>query len=209
MRGLLFALDGIDGAGKSTLANRIAAALTAQDRPNAQYVFPTHTGAVGKLIRKVFSGEERVAPEAMLLLMSADAIDTERAVQTDIAAGKVVIMDRYTVSSSWAYQTEIHALQTVMSVVAPERHTKPNITFIIDIPVDMSIGRLQARGGKDSYYENVDRPEYERRRNRYLAYHFMNPGNTMIVDGQLPLETNTNAILAIIKALDEQHTRSN
>lgn len=201
MSGLLIAIDGVDGSGKSTLANAVGRALEANQFPFKIYGYPTKTGSVGKLIRRVFTGEEKVDIAAMCHLMTADAIDTERALRADLEADTLVIMDRYTVTSSWAYQTEAHKLDDVLRTVGPQRLTPPDAVFILDVPTDMAIGRIQARGGKDGYYENVDRAEFDRRRNKYLAYQLMNPFNTVLLDGTQKTEANATVILQIIESV--------
>ena len=203
MNGLLIAIDGVDGCGKSTLVAALELALTADKVPTSTYVFPSHLGKVGQLIRSVFTKEEHVDISAMLFLLTADAIDWEQDIHKDLEDGKTVIMDRYTVSSSWAYQTEDRSLQDVLNVAGAARITRPDVVFILDVPTDVALARIEARGGRDGLYEQASVAEMERRRNRYVAFQFMNPMNTVLLDGTQPTEDNAKIILQLIKTVTE------
>lgn len=200
----LLAFEGIDGSGKSTLAKSVVEKLN-----GILFRFPTHNGAVGKLIRRVFSGEETVDPAVMAFLMAADQIDTEKDVRAALHTGRSVIMDRHTMVSAWAYQTEIWPVNAVMHLVTSEGFVRPDVIFIVDVPTDIAIGRIQGRGGKDGYYENVDRAAMEQRRNRYIAYQLMHPGNTVLLNGLLSPEELVTTVMTVLTQIEGLRTKRN
>src|SRR5437667_268896 len=103
MAGRFIVLEGIDGAGTTTQADAIAAAL----RKKGRQVFVTREPsdlAIGKQIRAALVGKAAFPSDALALLFAADRLDhLEREVQPALRAGTDVICDRY-VLSSMAYQ---------------------------------------------------------------------------------------------------------
>lgn len=205
----LLVVEGLDACGKSTVVAAAAAELAKRNVPTAIFAHPAKTGPIGGLIRQAFTGEIKLEPTTMVYLMMGDAIECERQIQIELRAGKVVLLDRHTLASSFVYQTETLPLNLLLQIVNPERFQRPDATFILDVPVDVAIGRMQGRGGKDSLYENVDKAVWETRRNKYVAYQFLNHTNTLLLDGQQKVENNVNVILNVLDQLQTQRLKKN
>jgi dTMP kinase len=108
-RGLFLVLEGLDGAGTTTQAQRLAAWLAARGRRPHLTSEPSR-GPVGTQVRHVLSGRLRGAgqrdfdPRALALLFAADRLDHwESEILPRLEEGCDVISDRY-VLSSLAYQ---------------------------------------------------------------------------------------------------------
>jgi dTMP kinase len=108
-RGKLIALEGIDGSGKRTQLDLLARALGAQGRATLQISFPRYESSFGKLVARYLNGEfgslEAVDPHLSALLYAGDRLEAKPELESALAAGKIVLADRY-VCSNLAHQTE-------------------------------------------------------------------------------------------------------
>ena len=107
-RGKLIALEGIDGSGKRTQLDLLACALGAQGRATLQISFPRYESSFGKLVARYLNGEfgslEEVDPHLSALLYAGDRLEAKPELESALAAGKIVLADRY-VGSNLAHQT--------------------------------------------------------------------------------------------------------
>jgi len=143
-RGVLLALEGIDGCGKSTQAELLAAALRARGLEIVLTCEPTDS-PLGQQIREYFQGPDRyLSPKEELNLFMADRRGhVAEVIEPGLAEGKIVITDRYYYSSV-AYQgalgldpDRILAQNEVLSV-------RPDLTVIFTLPVAQALARLSA-----------------------------------------------------------------
>jgi dTMP kinase len=143
-RGVLLALEGIDGCGKSTQAELLASALRARGLEVVLTCEPTDS-PLGQQIREYFQGPERyLSPKEELNLFMADRREhVAEVIDPALAEGKIVITDRYYYSSV-AYQgalgldpDRILAQNEVLSV-------RPDLAVILTLPVAQAVARLSA-----------------------------------------------------------------
>ena len=143
-RGVLLALEGVDGCGKSTQAELLATALRARGLEVVLTREPTDS-SLGRLIRDYFQGSERyLSPKEELNLFMANRREhVAEVIDPALAEGKIVISDRYYYSSV-AYQgalgldpDRIRAQNEVMAV-------RPDLTVILTLPVAQALARLSA-----------------------------------------------------------------
>jgi dTMP kinase len=164
--GRFLVLEGIDGAGTTTQRERLAAWL----RGRGQQVHTTaepSKGPVGLLIRSLLAASAGpFDADAMALLFAADRRDhLAREVDPALAAGAIVLSDRY-VLSSLAYQTAAGVPRTLVHTAnflsrgdAPAIRT-PDLTLFVKVPVDIAAARRAQRAGTVEIYD--DRPMQER-----------------------------------------------
>ncbi len=162
-RGVFVVIEGIDGAGTTTQAERYAARLRAEGRAVHVTREPS-TGPIGALIRQILTGKiaERSATSAemMALLFAADRIDHNVAeIDPHLARGAVVLSDRYDLSSL-AYQsaaagsTSLPKPELLAWIASLNRFARrPDVTLVVDVPADVAARRRRARGGADELYE--------------------------------------------------------
>ncbi|MBU4231991.1 MAG: dTMP kinase, partial [Proteobacteria bacterium] len=102
--GVLLALEGVDGCGKSTQAGLLATALRERGLEVVLTCEPTD-GPLGQQIREYFQGPTRYlsAKEELNLFMADRREHVEKVINPALAEGKIVITDRYYYSSV-AYQ---------------------------------------------------------------------------------------------------------
>ncbi|MBU4353865.1 MAG: dTMP kinase [Proteobacteria bacterium] len=141
-RGVLLALEGIDGCGKSTQAELLASALRERGLEVVLTCEPTDS-PLGRQIREYFQGPDRyLSPKEELNLFMADRREhVTEVIDPALAEGKIVITDRYYYSSV-AYQgalgldpDRILAQNEVLSV-------RPDLTVILALPVAQALARL-------------------------------------------------------------------
>ena len=169
-RGLFVVLEGIDGAGTTTQAERLSAALRAEERPVLTTREPSD-GPLGTLVRQALGGRlvlpggrGALAPQTLALLFAADRTDHLAAqVRPALEAGTVVICDRY-VLSSLAYQGALLPPRWVEAINAFAE--PPDLTLFLEVDPQVASRRRAARGGDAELFEE-DRLQ-QRIARRYL-----------------------------------------
>lgn len=106
-RGKFIVLEGIDGSGKRTQLDALAGEFSRRGTPFAQISFPNYSGFYGKLVAQFLNGEfgslSAVDPHFSALLYAGDRLESKPAIESTLAAGKILLSDRY-VASNLAHQ---------------------------------------------------------------------------------------------------------
>ncbi len=190
-RGFFLTVEGIDGAGKSTQARRLADRL----RVLGYSVIETREpgGAPGaEEIRKLLveGAPGRWSAETESLLFTAARRDhVERTVEPALVAGSVVICDRY-VDSTRAYQgtgaSELR--QMVDRLHALAIGLDPDLTLIFDVDAKVGLSRTDTRanGAAENRFEQKGEAFQARLRQEFLAIAKAEPRRCVIVDAALP-----------------------
>jgi len=162
LRGKFVVLEGLDGAGTTTQASRLADVLRARHVPVRVTREPSD-GPIGTMVRQVLAGRIVLpagrAPgwTTMALLFAADRMDhVEAEIEPFLAQGGTIISDRYD-ASSLAYQSVVSGRggsETVEWIRALNRHAlRPDLTIVLDVSADVAAARRQARGEPSQLYE--------------------------------------------------------
>src|SRR5262245_31800822 len=99
MHGSVIAFEGLDQSGKQTQSERLAAVLKAEGRQVEFLSFPEYPTAIGSEIGKALQGDRDYDPATLQLLYIANRYEFRPRVLDWLAAGAVVICDRYLASS--------------------------------------------------------------------------------------------------------------
>lgn len=180
--GTFIVLDGTEGCGKSTQATLLREALERAGREVLAVRDPGST-RIGEQVRAVLLDPRHTEMSMrceMLLYMSARAQMMAELILPALAAGKVVICDRF-VSSTLAYQLggdgltagEIRAIADVAI-----RGRWPDLTILLDMPPDKSLARV--RREKDRI-EQRPLAYHEQVRRNYLAQVEANPDRYRLI----------------------------
>jgi dTMP kinase len=160
MPGLFVVVEGPEGAGKSTLARGLAARLVAEGREVLLVREPGGT-PVAEAARKVVlkSPEEMTAEAELFLLQAARADLVTRVIRPALEAGRVVVADRFALST-FAYQVAGRGLPqaAVAAVVAlATGGLEPDLTLVLDVPITVGRERQRkARKGQDRFERQDD-----------------------------------------------------
>jgi dTMP kinase len=106
-RGKFIVLEGIDGSGKATQLEMLARAFASRGTACTKVSFPRYDAFFGKLVARFLNGEfgplEAVDPHFSALLYAGDRWEARPMLENDLAAGRVLLADRY-VASNLAHQ---------------------------------------------------------------------------------------------------------
>ena len=186
-RGLFIALEGGDGAGKSTQARLLRAWIEGLGQTMVVTREPGGT-EFGRRVRELVLHGSHVAARAEALLFAADrAHHVETLIRPALERGDVVITDRY-MDSSIAYQgagrdlgvAEVRDLNTWAT-----RGLVPALTVLVDLPA--AVGRAR-RGGVHDRLEAEADDFHGAVREHFLALAGADPDRYLVVDGLLPPE---------------------
>lgn len=148
LRGKFIVLDGPDGAGKGTQLERLAAWLTASGQTCVQPRDPGGT-EIGERIRAVLLAHDLAdmdpACETLLFMASRAQLAAE-VIRPALAAGNVVLGDRY-ISATCAYQAAAgYPLTDVLTLgQLAVRDVWPDLTIVLAVPADVCAARMTAR----------------------------------------------------------------
>ena len=193
-------LEGGEGAGKSTQARRLADALRAAGRTVLLTREPG--GAPGaELVRDtLLHGAVAFTPEAETFLhFAARAEHLARAIVPALAAGQVVVCDRFA-DSTLAYQGYGHGvkLERIAALTAMLGRA-PDLTLILDVSAAVAERRLAGRGQPADRYEALDAAFHDRVRAGFRAIATAAPDRCVQIDADADPDTVHAAILAAVR----------
>jgi dTMP kinase len=201
-KGLFIAFEGIDGAGKSSLINKIGSELDRLEKLHHITAEPTKN-YIGKHVREILTGQREGDEKTIAALFLADRIDhlthPEYGMLARLEENEIVLCDRYYLSS-YAYHVPHVTLDWVIeanSICANLR--RPDITFFIDISVDESLKRLTSSRANLDKYEN--RAKITQVKENYLNAidKVLEVENIVIIDGERSPEIVFSEVFNIIE----------
>ena len=205
-RGLFVTFEGIDGSGKSTQIDHIAAQLAAQKIPFIKTREPGGT-KFGQDVRALLTADENIPMAAipeMLLVNAARYIHVHSVIEPALDSGKWVLCDRF-LDSTYAYQIfEIDAdlsLFNLLNQFCVGRNV-PDRTYVLDLDPVIARRRIAARRANQT-----DGPEkyrdFERIRRGFVAIAHQNTERCRLLDGSLEQATISAEIWSDIRAKAE------
>ena len=204
-RGFFIVLEGPEGSGKSTLIGPLVARMRESQVDPVVVREPGGTRA-GEIARQaVLDPEQHVGPVAELFFYLAARADlVETVIRPALAAGRVVLSDRFALSTE-AYQMVGRGLDPTLVRTANEAATQglqPDLTLILDLPAEIGQARQLAAGKRQ---DRLDRESAEFHR-RVVQYYLAVQGKGVRhLDGRLPpdqlLQTAWSEVRAAAPAL--------
>ena len=194
-RGWFITFEGIDGCGKTTQMRRLARRLREEGYQVEETIEPGGT-RIGKQIRRILldTANQEISPATELLLYFASrAQNVSQRIRPALAAGKIVLSDRYT-DSTMVYQGFARGLGEEV-VAALERIAcrglKPDLTIYLDIDLETGLARARVRNdsreGREAAETRMDeqsREFYQRVREGYRRLAGREPGRFRVIDGR-------------------------
>ncbi|MSQ32002.1 MAG: dTMP kinase [Dehalococcoidia bacterium] len=195
---MFITFEGIDGSGKSTLIEMLAAEMKKQKLKFKKLREPGDT-PLGESLRTLLASHKSITPVAELaLFVAARAQLVQDVIKPSLDKGEHIICDRYTDSTS-AYQGYGRGLDKALIRHMNNAATQgivPDLTCLLDLPVGQAAKRRSA---------NLDRMEreanafHERVRKGYIALAKAEPKRWLILDSRKKPEENLEVLLKRLK----------
>lgn len=165
-RGKFITFEGGDGVGKSTQIEAIEGRLTDKGVSVIRVREPGSTPSAERIRSLILQGEpEDWLPMSELLLMNAARHDlVERVINPALRSGKWVLADRFA-DSSRAYQIAAGGLRAEDAepvIQAATGGLEPDVTVLLQIPMEQAFERIEAQGGDERRFEAMGL-EFQRR----------------------------------------------
>ena len=201
-RGRLITLEGGEGAGKSTQIGRLAEYLRARGHEVVVTREPGGSAGAEAIRALLVNGppEKWSAQTETLLMYAARRDHIERVIEPALARGAWVICDRFA-DSTRAYQGAAGGADPAL-IQALEDHVlaglKPDLTLVLDLPVEAGLARAHARGDSEGRFESKGAAFHEALRQAFLDIAAREPGRCRVIDSGGAPDEVTARILAVV-----------
>ncbi len=162
LKGRFIVLEGIDGAGGSTQANRLASLLLKKGYEIEKLAYPDYTTPIGQLLLKMLRDKEfrskgiEFTPELQFLLFAADMAKDSDKIAEWLEGGKVVLADRY-FPSTLAYQSVMgFPLKRGLDFAELFHLPRPDYIIYLRISAETSGKRKKQEGSLDWFEEDAE-----------------------------------------------------
>ncbi len=185
MQGSFISMEGGEGAGKSTMIERMADWLESRGHHVIRTREPGGT-VLAEKIRAILLDDEHMAlsSQAELLLMFASrAQHLHELIRPALDRGETVLCDRFT-DATWAYQgggRQIPAGPIAGLEQMVHGDLQPDLTFLLDVPVEVGLERASRRSAADRFEQESMR-FFERVRQAYLDRAALHSGRFEVID---------------------------
>jgi dTMP kinase len=201
-RGRFITLEGIEGAGKSSLQAALAAALGQQGRSVCVTREPGGTALAEEIRTLALARRDAPMPPAteLLLMFAARAAHVAQRIEPALARGEWVLCDRFT-DASRAYQgagrgMDAQAIEQLVAIAHPR--LSPDRTLLLDLAPELGLGRARQRGDGGDRFEDEQLAFFARVRARYLALARAEPGRIRVLDATAaPAQVLAQALAAL------------
>jgi dTMP kinase len=200
-------LEGIEGAGKSTIAKFVLAYLARQQIPARLTREPGGTPLAERIRQLVLErGAESLSPVTETLLMfAARDLHLEHVIRPALARGEWVVCDRFT-DATRAYQGSGRGVDPeLIEALAAAVHggLRPDCTLLLDLPVGVGLGRARGRApGETDRFEAETQAFFEKVRAGYLELARREPGRFHVIDATAPLDAVEARVEGILEDLE-------
>ena len=211
MSGKFITIEGTEGAGKSTNLSSIEKVLNDFD---ISYIVTREPGgtAVGEELRSVLLKNEsiNISGQTELLLMFASRMQhINDVIKPALKLNKWVICDRFT-DASYAYQgygrqLNLSFISSLENLVHPD--VQPDLTLILDVPVNIAMGRVHDRGNLDRF-EQEDVAFFNRVRAGYKEIAKNNIDRCREIDASKDLAEVQAEVMQIIRDFCKKQSNS-
>ena len=203
-KGKFITIDGVEGAGKSTQIELICSYL---HRKGIEVVRTREPGGtdIGEKIRSVLldvDNKEMHSDTELLLMFSSRNELIQNKIIPALNDGKWVVSDRFT-DASFAYQGGGRML-SLDRIARLENWVlgsfKPDLTFLLDISVEIGMTRVEARNAKDRI-EQEERAFFERVRSVFIERSKIYPDRIKLINAERSVDEIQTQIQSIIELL--------
>ena len=187
---MLIAFEGLDQSGKETQARSLRAKIEQDGHRVRALSFPEYATPIGQEIARALQGEREFGPDVMQLLYVANRLEYKPRLEAWLAAGDVVICDRYR-ASSVAYG-EAQGLDAAWLAEVQRYLPAAEVTVLLDIAPEVAVRRKAA--GRDRYERDLALLGRVRESYRRQAV----SAGWVVIDGERSKEEVTAAVEAAV-----------
>jgi dTMP kinase len=203
-RGRFITFEGGEGTGKSTQVRLLINHLKQAGADVVQTREPGGSPSAEEIRALLVTGAaDRWSPMAETLLFYAARVEHWRQViEPALARGAHVVCDRFA-DSTMAYQSYAGGLDRRWIDDlhrATMKGADPDLTLILDLPVDQGLSRAAARRDDETRFERKGREFHERLRQGFLDIAKHAPKRCVVIDASQPIEAVHKGIVAAVKA---------
>ena len=187
---MLIAFEGLDQSGKETQARHLGARLEQIGHRVHPLSFPDYATPIGQEIAKALAGDREFGPDVMQLLYVANRCEFRPKLDLWLAAGDVVMCDRYRASSiayGEAQGLEPEWLSEIQQYLPPA-----TLTVLLDIAPETAVKRKAT--GRDRYERDLSLLARVRQSYRRQAQQ----ADWVLIDGELPKDQVREAVEAAV-----------
>ena len=180
-KGIFITFEGVEGAGKTTQAQRLAAALG----PDVVLTREPGGTPVSERIRDLFFTSDGVTPMTeLLLIVAARAQHVEELIRPALVANQIVICDRF-IDASVAYQgyrggIDLELINQLNRVATGG--LMPDITFVLDLLPEIGLQRQQQGGVHRNRLDKESLESHRKVREGYLFVAKSDPTRVKLID---------------------------
>lgn len=154
-KGFLVAIEGIDGAGKTTVSKKLVEKLKELGY-SAEYTYEPYSSPFSEALKKYIEEFGEAEPEIETLAMALDRLfHVKKVIEPLLNNGFIVVTDRY-IYSSIAYQgaknVEIEWIKIVNKYAI-----EPDIAIYLRTPLEIALERIKGRKPRWKYFEDLNR----------------------------------------------------
>ena len=201
-KNLFITLEGIEGAGKSTVIDFIEIFITSSGYDVVKTREPGGT-AIGEQVREILlnkNNDKLTDDTELLLIFAARAQHLSEIILPNLTSNKIVLCDRF-IDASYAYQgagrgIEQSKINLLENWVMPD--IKPDLTFLLDLDPKIAFERTNKRSDADRF-ESEDIHFFEKIRQYYLERAENEPERFRVINSELSLEDVQEQIKNILK----------
>lgn len=201
--GRIIAVEGVDGAGKTTQAKALVKKLN-KEGFNAAYTKEPTDDIIGQFIReKVLSGNLQMNPIALQYLFNADRVMHMEKIEKLLQKGMVIVMDRYFWSAVAYAMADMNVIKdwslTAFSILSfYHQFLAPDFTFLLKISPDVAMERISGSGKHSEIYDNREKILKTEKAYDFLYEEFRD--EFTVINGERPQEELTEEILKTVRA---------
>ncbi len=202
VKGYFITFEGIDGCGKSTQVRRLGERLQGK---GIDVVITREPGGteisewISKLVKDKRNARIGGLTE-LFLYMASRSQHVEEVIGPSVKEGKILVSERFS-DSTLAYQgygrqLDMKVISSLNSIAT--KGIAPDLTILIDLPVDVAQGRIEQRGTPPDRLESEDREFHCRVKKGYLEIARIEPQRVIIIDGSRGVESVWGEVKKVI-----------